>query len=322
MSDAALGAGGGREAVSFAIVLRTFEWDGFIERQIERYRAANPGCDVFVSVDDKRRTVGNLSDRWIDRAGTAELLALGLPNRYGKGSLVWWNNDYWYYAFQARHPDYAFYVFVEYDSVVVGSIATIVAAIAARHLDFVAAAVPGRLQDWSWWEHTSLVYAQSDIRASINCVAVLSNRALQFLFRRRLAMASDPSITHWPISEAFVATELQRAAFATAPLSEFGDTRDYNWFPPMLEDDIPQTDAVAFLHPVLDPPRYVASVTRFGWNLRPLLDRRSGMRRSLARMPFGDAMRVFYVSVRRRLKNNRTDRMSRKLLEAGRLPGW
>jgi hypothetical protein len=43
-------------------------------------------------------------------------------------------------------------------------------------------------------------------------------------------------------------------------LADFGDVSNYEWFPPMLEEDLTPGDGDTFLHPVLDRRRYVSSM--------------------------------------------------------------
>ena len=63
---------------------------------------------------------------------------------------------------------------------------------------------------------------------------------------------------YWPIAEAFIASEIFRAGLTFQSLDTFGDTSAFDWYPPTLEDDLPDLAGCAFLHPVLDPARYVA----------------------------------------------------------------
>ncbi len=272
---------------SFAVVLRTYQWDDFIERQVARYRLVSGGGDLFLSLDETRGTLSVPSRENVLSTKDGDLVSSGLPNRFGRGSLIWWNNDYPQYAFHQAHPDYDYYVFVEYDSLIRTPIRSLIDRVASRHLDFVAEPIPDPLEHWFWWQHTRRTYENTEIRATLNCISIVSNRALRFLLERRMAMARDEAVRRWPISEAFGPTELGRAGYAMARLSEFGDTSTFNWFPPLLEGDLDGVRAGAFIHPVLDPPRYVDSLLKNGAvRGRSFLDPSSEVRRRLARVPF------------------------------------
>jgi len=271
--------------VRFAVVIRTYEWDAFIARQLARLRAVSDGGDLFVSVDQTQGPVGPIAHDRIFSTTNRDLLKLGLANRFERGSLVWWNNDYPTYAFRKCHPDYDYYVFVEYDCLVRRQLAPMIMQIAARKLDFVAQPMPAPLQDWFWWPLVRHVYRHDELHASLNCIAVFSARSLDLLFSRRLEMARDHSLKIWPISEAFVATEIARAGLTQAALSEFGDVGNYQSFPPFLEQDVLQPTERAFIHPVLDPPRYVASVLRHRDSWWDYVRRSSPLRQRLRRLP-------------------------------------
>ena len=320
--DGALPAGRPGRAASFAVVVRTYQWDAFIERQVERYRAVSGGGDLFISMDETRGPVGPSGRD--DVFGTTDrgLLDLGLANRYGRGSLIWWNNDYPQYAFRRAHPGYDFYVFVEYDSLVRQPIAALVDQVAARGLDMVAEPVRGPLPRWFWWPHTRLVYDAPDIRATLTCISILSGRALDFLFERRLAAGRDPAVRHWPLSEGFVATELARAGFSVAPLSEFGEVDAYDWFPPVLEESLDRLGDRAFVHPVLDPPRYVKSVLKHAPHWRCFFQEHSDVRRRLSRMPRASYVSRLPAASWETFKRHKRERVQGYLLRSGLYPRW
>ena len=301
---------------SFAVVIRTYQWDAFISRQVQRYREVSEGGDLFISVDETNGPVGPMHHDRILVTTDASLLAMGLANRFEKGSLIWWNNDYPQYAFYRQHPDYDFYVFVEYDSLVGQPLAPMIRAAAARGLDFAAAPIDAPLKNWFWWPYARQTYTEGELRATLNCVCLLSNRALRLLFARRLNMGGDRSVRWWPLSEAFVATEITRAGYAFAPLGEFGDDRAYDWFPPFLEEDVAQLEGAVFIHPVLDPPRYLASLLRYGGSWRDYFNRSSQLRQRLARLPHNAYAPLLARASWRRLKIMQQERIERRLLRA------
>ncbi len=301
---------------AFAVVMRTYQWDGFIQRQMRRYKQASLGGDFFVSADETNARLGDFDGERVLATTNDQLLALGLPNRFEKGSLIWWNNDYPTYAFAQAHPHYDYYVFVEYDSIVTEPIARIVAQVARRGLDFVASPIHGALKNWFWWPYARQSYSAAELRASLNCIAIYSNRAMRVLLERRLAMGRDPRVKSWPISEAFVATEIARAGLATAPLGDFGDVTHYDWFPPTLESDVDGLPAGAFIHPVLDTPRYVSSVLRYGDSWRDYFNPNSPLRQRLGKCPPETYASRLRPESWRRFRALQQERWERRILKA------
>ena len=303
-----------RPQPSFAVVFRTYAWDAFIERQVARYAAIARGGTFFISVDETRGPLRPPGAHRIFSTTDPELIALGLPNRFAKGSLIWWNNDYPQYAFHLKHPAYDYYAFVEYDSLVREDLAPLIARIAAAHIDFAAQPIAAPLSAWFWWLHTRQAYGADEIRASLNCVSIFSRRAMHLLLSRRLEMAQDKRLKHWPISEAFVATEIARAGYSFAPLSDFGDTTGYDTAPPMREQDLGKLKTETFVHPVLDDARYVASVLRQGRSTWDYFDPNSLLRRKLARCDRSVRTPVLAGAAWRRFRTERLERLERSWL--------
>ena len=187
--------------------------------------------------------------------------------------------------------------------------------VARRRLDFVAAPIARPLATWFWWPYARQAYGAGELRASLNCIAFYSNRALAMLFQRRLAMGRDPRIRSWPISEAFVATEIERAGYTAAPLSMLGDDGAYDWFPPVLEDDIDTLDAGVFVHPVLDEPRYIRSILTNGGHWRDYFVASSPLRKRLSRLPRERYAPLLARAAWRRFKAHQKERLEMRLLK-------
>ena len=126
-------------------------------------------------------------------------------------------------------------------------------------------------------------------------------------------MGRDRTVRWWPISEAFVATEVARAGYASAPLSAFGDDGAYDWFPPILEEDIGTLDRAVFVHPVLDPPRYLSSVLRYGASWRDYFNRSSQLHQRLSRLPRHAYAPLLARACWRRFKMLQQERIERRL---------
>ena len=272
----------------YAVVLKTHVWDGFVSRQAKRYRSfAGPHGDLFICVDETGGQAGTINHERVLRFTNADLIALGLADRAERGSLIWWNTDYPHYLFLDRYPDYDYYVFCEYDTVVNGHGDDLLAAVAAAGADFVALPTRTAKADWMWTRYHIRTYGYDAIAGSLNCVSIFSRRALEVLRDRRIEMsrqAEAGQVPFWPLNEVFLATEVKRAGLRMVSLDEFGDTSGFEWFPPLLESDLDAHRHLTFLHPVLDPPRYVDSLLRFS-PLASFVSRRGRLGQALQRFP-------------------------------------
>jgi len=268
-----------------AVVLKTYAWDSFVHRQLRRLQSTFPDTDIFVSVDETNGFVGTVAHDRVLRTCNADMVAMGFANRFEKGSLIWWNADYTHYQVHDRIPDYDYYLFVEYDACITGDGQCLLAAMMADGADFVAHPISSGPR-WYWARFHAGVYPAGRLRASLNCISFFSARALSHLAGRRLAMSADngAGIAFWPLGEAFVASEVAAAGLSFVPLARYGDVTRYNWFPPVLETDLVAPPVgPAFIHPVLDRKRYIASLLRHTHFVRHYFMPRSALRRELAR---------------------------------------
>lgn len=288
----------------YAVIFKTYAWDAFVHRQASRCKAAAGSGDFFVSVDETNGPVGPVPFDRVVRTSNAEIIALGFADRFEKGSLLWWNPDYVHYHFQERHPGYDYYVFVEYDAVVRTSIERMVGQMAAQQADL--ADLPRRtpVQDWFWTLYHRQTYTLEELQGSLICVTAFSRRALQMLARRRREMTSDGGVRFWPMAEVFIPTEVARAGYCSMSLAEFAPVDQYQWFPPVLEDDLAGAGGDAFLHPVLDRNRYVAAMLKSTARFRSFLYPRSRMWQSLMRFPKQEYMPLLYGAAYRRLRTS------------------
>ncbi len=287
----------------YAVVFKTYTWDSFIERQAHRFLdAIGDGGDFFISVDETNAQFPNLPFDRVVRTSNAKLINHGLANRFEKGSLIWWNADYPHYTFHHEHGEYDYYLFAEYDTVIQTPIDTLMARIAAAQADFVGMPIREPLQEWFWSAPHRQVYPADQLRGTLNCVSIFSNRALALLSRRRLEMTNDATVPYWPSSEVFVPSEIERAGYVSRSIEEFGDASAYDWYPPTLEDDLSKLPDRVFLHPVLDQARYVAVNLRSDPSLLSYLRPSSALRRSLARLPPSTYLHLFPAAMMRRAR--------------------
>jgi len=299
----------------YAVVFKTYAWDAFVHRQASRCQAATGSGDFFVSVDETGGPVGPVPFDRVVRTRNAEITALGFADRFEKGSLLWWNPDYVHYQFQERHPEYDYYVFVEYDVVVRTSIERMVERMAAQRADLVALPPRTPKQEWFWTIYHRQTYSFEALQGSLICMTAFSRRALQMLARRRREMTGDAAVRFWPIAEVFIPTEIARAGYRSMSLAEFGGVDQYQSFPPVLEDDLAGTGGDAVLHPVLDRDRYVTAMLKSTARFRSFLYPRSRMWRSLARFPRQEYLPKLYGAAYRRLRMSLKEKYQRRRLQ-------
>jgi len=272
---------------SIAVIFRTHFWDDFCQRQLIRLRQVADGTDIFILVDETHGPVTVADDAKLVRVTDDSLLALGLA-RAGEGALLWFNGDYPLYGFIAEHPGYDYYLQLEYDVLINRPIAGLIADIARQNLDYVGLTKQERPLEW-FWLHTMLgAYPRPAIRNQLICLCIFSNAALRHLSGARLAQSEAwraGDLVSWPFCEGFIPTELHDAGFACAELSAFGRTEAYDHWPPYLESDIAGLAQEEFVHPVLDPERYVASMQKYHVGLSGYLNPNSQFHRKLRRLP-------------------------------------
>ena len=283
-----------------ATVFRTHFWDSFAQRQFDRLLAVSDGTDVIVLVDETSGPVTVPHDRVV-RVTESSLLAMGLP-RAGEGNLLWFNGDYPLYAVQQQMPDYDIYLQLEYDVVINRPVASLIAAAVAGGVDYVGLTKGEAAEDWFWRGSCAGVYAPEDVRHQLICLSLFSARALAHLFRRRLAQAAS----------------LADGGFICRELSDFGDTGAYDHWPPYLESDAAGLATFPFVHPVLDQPRYIASLHKYHIGLTGYLNPASLFQRKLRRLPAREYLMVLGGSFL--TKARRTIGQSMAWLTAGATP--
>ena len=281
----------GARSPNFAVIFKSHRWDPFVARQLARYRDQCRSAPVFLVLDETGRDFGAVSDPLLIRTTNADLIGMGLADRAERGSLLWWNTDYQNYFVLDRHPGFDYYLCVEYDTRIIGSIDAFVAAAQAAAADMVSLPTRQPKAEWMWTRYHARTYGYDAVRGSLNCISLYSSRALKHLKERRIAMTEEDrrgQIPFWPGNEVFAATEIAKVGYNFISLAAFGDTDDYEWFPPLLEEDVDETGRHGFLHPVLEKASYIQSLLRFENSLPAYFDKRSALRRKLARFPAED----------------------------------
>ncbi len=296
-----------------AVVIKTYAWDEFVERQARRLAEAAGVLDFYVSVDETNRSVGPIPFERVVRFTCNDLAAAGLPMRYAVGGVLWWNPDYAHYQFQTQYPDYDYYLFVEYDCVMQCSLERFVARAAGQGADFVALPITRPFKKWHWMPYQRHVYPLGEVKLSLLNACLFSSAALKLLHQRRLAMGSDPFMRQWPSSEVFIPTEVARAGMTWLSLADFGDVSHCDWFPPTMEEDLRTAEGDAFLHPVLDRRRFVSSVLYNRWSLGP-----GELDRALSRFQRNEYAKLIWPAARQVAMR----RIQHKLLQWRQEFGW
>jgi hypothetical protein len=296
-----------------AVVFKTYAWDPFVERQAQRLAEAAGRMDFYIQIDETNRALGEVPFPRVDRFTCADLEAAGLAPRFGLGGVLWWNPDYAHYRFLTEHPDYDYYLFVEYDCVVQCSLEDFVRSAIAKGADFVSLPITRPFQEWHWMTYQRDVYPPEDVRLALLNVCFLTSAALNHLHQRRLSMAADTTLRGWPSSEVFVPSEILRGGMKWVLLSEFGDVSHYDWFPPMMEEDLQPAAVPTFIHPVLDRRRFVASMLHNTGSLKP-----GELERALSRFRREEYAKLIWPAARQRAVR----RIRHKLIRLRHQMGW
>ncbi len=278
-----------------AVVFKTYAWDGFVERQARRLAEAAGALDFYVQIDETNGSVGPVPFERVIRFTCADLAAAGLPPRFGLGGVLWWNPDYAHYQFLEQQPDYDYYLFVEYDCVLQCSLEQFVARAAAKGADLIALPIKQPFHKWHWMAYQRDVYPPNEVKLALLNTCLHSARGLKLLHERRLAMQADPLLHDWPSSEVFVPSEIARAGMNYLSLADFGDVSRSDWFPPTMEDDLRPGNGDAFIHPVLDRRRYLASVLNNRGSLPP-----GGLEKALSRFQREEYAKLLWPAARNR----------------------
>ena len=281
------------EPPRYAVIFRTHFWDAFVDRQFRRLQRSVGAGDIFVLVDETRGHVAGIPGEHVFRLTDGQILDAGYVAA-GEGSIQWFSGDVPLYLFRQAHPDYQYYLQLEYDVNVHIAVDDVIARVARDGVDIVALERRDTPPDWHWMHTLRGVYPEAEATHRLICLSVFSDRALDGLSAERLAQAArfrageQPS---WPFCEAFIPIEGKRQGLKLAELSAYGDVDQYDWWPPHPESDLPSLERHAFVHPILDQPRFTASMLKYP-NVRALFGPTSQFHRRLRRLGMSDYLRV------------------------------
>lgn len=276
--------------MTYAVLFKIYFIDAFVIRQLDRLKASIGQGDLYVIADETQGELGAIPHDRVIRVTEREMSAAGFAHGDPTKSMFWHSADYSLYCLFERQTDYDHYVTVEYDAVVRGDLDQIVDAVAASGLDFVGEKVKRPMSEWPWARGCEGVYPPEAVRGHFNAIAFYTRRVIGPLRQGRLDLSSrllSGEITRFPVSEAYIPTELGVRGFRIGELSEFGDTTLYDWWPPTDEADLDGAPNRAFIHPVLEGQRYRDSLLRPD-QLRRLFSPQSPVPAKLQRLPARD----------------------------------
>ena len=257
----------------YAVIFRTHFWNDFTTRQFQRLRDRVGTGDVYVLVDETRGHVPGIPTERVFRLTDSEILAAGYVDSR-QGSVQWFSGDVPLYLFQHKFPEYQYYVQLEYDVNVNLNLDEVVGRVAADQADVVALSEEGDPSIWYWRSSCLGFYAPDEVSHLLVCLSIFSSGALRVLASKRLEHAAAfraGVTTAWPMCEGYIGSESTKQGLKVVELSTYGDVKAYRWWPPYAERELPMLDHNGFIHPVLEPSRFVPSVLKSEPSLRSLI---------------------------------------------------
>ncbi len=227
--------------MQYAVLFKIYFVDPFVLRQLERLKARVGSGHLYVVADETGGPVDPIPHDRIIRMNESAMVARGFANGDPERAMFWHSADYSLYPLFEEAPRYDHYLTVEYDAVINTDIDSLMQEIAAQRLDFVGRRIDMPVSQWGWSETCDTLYDAASLRPYLNCIAAYSAAAVEVLRERRLALSrslAEGSLTQYPISEAFIATELARHGRRIGELGDFGDTSRYDWWPPTPEPEV------------------------------------------------------------------------------------
>jgi len=251
--------------VSHAVLFKIYFVDSFVIRQLERLKTRVGGGDLYVIVDETKGPIAPIPHDRVIRSGAADMIRRGFVDADPHSAMFWHSADYSLYPLIEDHPPYDHYVSVEYDAVINADLDEIIAKVAAQNVDFVGYRIEEPVSHWGWTSTVNTIYPPSDLRPYLNAISFYSHRAVAYLREQRLEMSRrfrEGEITQFPLSEAFIGTELALKGYRLGHLPDFGNTVRFTWWPPSAEVELPELQTCTFIHPLLDGERCAASLIR------------------------------------------------------------
>ena len=251
--------------MTFAVLFKIYFIDLFVIRQLERLKSVVGAGDLYVVVDETGGPVDPIPHDRVIRMNEADMIRRGFVKGDPKLAMFWHSADYSLYPLIEDLPPYDYYVTVEYDAVINADLDTLVAAIGAQQIEFAGLRATQPVSQWEWTETCNTIYDQAVLRPYLNAIAFYSHRGVSLLRERRLDLSRrfrDGEITQFPMSEAFIATELELGGRRVGNLADFGNFSRYMWWPPTVEAELDELRHCTFIHPVLEGERCADALLR------------------------------------------------------------
>lgn len=249
--------------VRYAVLLKIHYWNAFAERRLKHLLGKISSGDLYLFVDETHGAVPPIPYDKVIRATEADMAKLNVVLE-PPGKLFWYSVDYPLYYFYLQNPSYDYYLMFEHDAVCNIDLDQLVQGVDRDKVDYVA--FPLTPNRWPLRSGKGVYPDTFKFHQSLNCISLHSKRSVAFLLERRQILSrryEAGEIPNWPNNELFMPTEMHNNGFVVRALGDFGKVERYDWWPPTLEDDLPSLQDQAFLHPVLDEPRYITSCLRF-----------------------------------------------------------
>jgi hypothetical protein len=251
--------------VAYAVLFKIYFLDLFVTRQLERLRSVAGSGDLYVVADETRGAVDPIPHDRVIRMTEADMLRRGFAKADPRMSMFWHSADYSLYPLIEDLPPYDYYVTVEYDAVINENLEKLVAAIAGQQIEFAGLRATQPVSEWEWTSTCDTIYDPAVLRPYLNAIAFYSYRAVALLRERRLELSRrfrDGEIAQFPLSEAFIATELELHCYRVGNLADFGNFSRYTWWPPTVEAELEELKHCTFIHPVLEGERCAEALLR------------------------------------------------------------
>ena len=262
----------------YLVLFRTHVWDAFVQT-MAAHMSERVGRGDFLVLADETWLQLDVT-QYSKLTHSTDFSAIGLDVNFPhKERYLWYNGDLPLYHAMIKYPHYDYYCVVEYDVIFNHSFDQIVDSAFEQNVEMVGYRrrpapdhIGAKVADY-YRNRNSL----------LPCVLIASRRAAEYLYQQRLRIASiykASSSSEWPYCEGFLgAATTDRPDIGYADLGQFGNVSRYEFWPPTLYSPSLVTEEKCFIHPVLDPPRFVGSRIRHGANEFFVAD--SPMRRDL-----------------------------------------
>jgi len=310
-------------ANSIIVAFRTHVWNMDVATMAARMASYASGTTFVILADETNGALDTTPFNKISH--TNDFTSFGLPN-FPAGQVLWYNADYPLYVLRQAFPEALSFAMIEFDVAMNVDLAAIMRHTITQQIDLIAYALPDPPPWWTWREWTGDHFA-NPLRLLLP-VLVLSGRAIDLLFARRLEIAArkwPESPADWPYCEVFIpSTIAETRGFLIDDISNYAKLPYYTFRHPIhLRDPIANTPG-NICHPVLDTKsvvqkRLVQDEPEPSFEPADLIyDPDSDIRRQLSFMSPND----FIGALTARIKSKRPEDLYGKFAQLADELGW